>query len=268
MNSGSTQPETANCALWKAKLDPYLDGELPAKELRAFDAHVRSCASCSADALSRVQTKRAVQAAEKRFMPRQGFRQRVQRSIADRPTPQWRLSWRGAFAGALAALLIAGAVSLGYFSRIRQNTEARLQETTYNEIADLHVATLASSAPVDVISTNRHTVQPWFQGRIPFAFNLPELQNSDFSLLGGRVTYLQQAPGAHLVYELRKHKISVLIFQIPSGNEPQTSPVSTKAASFSTETWSADGLRYFVIGDAGEDDIHKLAEMFKAAAHG
>ena len=75
------------------------------------------------------------------------------------------------------------------------------------------MATLASASPVDVISADRHTVKPWFQGKIPFAFNLPELQNSEFSLLGGRMTYLDQTPGAHLIYDVRKHHISVFIFQ-------------------------------------------------------
>jgi len=53
----------------------------------------------------------------------------------------------------------------------------------------------------------------WFQGRIPFAFDLPELKNSEFVLLGGRMTYLDQAPGAHLIYDVRKHHISVFVFQ-------------------------------------------------------
>ena len=78
------------------------------------------------------------------------------------------------------------------------------ESQVFSEIADLHVATLASSSPVDVISTDRHTVKPWFQGKIPFAFNLPELQNSEFSLLGGRMTYLDQTPGAHLIYDAAK----------------------------------------------------------------
>jgi hypothetical protein len=52
---------------------------------------------------------------------------------------------------------------------------------------------------VDVISTDRHTVKPWFQGRLPFAFNLPDLQNSELSLRGGRMTYLEQTSGAHLI---------------------------------------------------------------------
>jgi anti-sigma factor RsiW len=136
----------------------------------------------------------------------------------------------------------------------------------YSEIADLHVATLASSSPVDVISTDRHTVKPWFQGKIPFAFNLPELQNTDFTLLGGRMTYLDQAPGAQLIYDVRKHHISVFIFQersLPARLEQNS--LSPKKISFNVETWSQGGLRYFVIGDASAADIKGLAELLKAA---
>ena len=96
------------------------------------------------------------------------------------------------------------------------------RQHVFSELADLHVATLASATPVDVISTDRHTVKPWFEGKIPFTFNLPELQGTEFSLVGGRVTYLSQAPGAHLLYRLRKHELSVFIFLIRAG---QVSPL-------------------------------------------
>jgi len=143
------------------------------------------------------------------------------------------------------------------------------REQIYSEIADLHVATLASASPVDVVSTDRHTVKPWFQGRIPFSFNLPELQNSEFSLLGGRVTYLDQTPGAHLIYDVRKHHISVFVFQGQSASFSASlgdSSLSPKKLPFTMETWAQGGLRYFVVGDAGAGDIAKLANMFKAAA--
>lgn len=68
-----------------------------------------------------------------------------------------------------------------------------------SEVADLHIATLASANPIDVVSTDRHTVKPWFAGKIPFTFNLPELQNSPFTLLGAKVSYLNQSPGAHSI---------------------------------------------------------------------
>jgi anti-sigma factor RsiW len=163
------------------------------------------------------------------------------------------------FAAAAAFILVIAALTSTYMGTRKDGGQV------FSEIADLHVATLASSSPVDVISTDRHTVKPWFQGKIPFAFNLPELQNSDFSLLGGRMTYLEQTPGAHLIYDVRKHHISVFIFQerlLPAKLDDNF--ISQKKLPFNMETWSQGGLRYFVIGDASDVDIDGLAKLFKA----
>src|SRR5580692_2876982 len=246
------------CESWRAKLDTYLDGEVPDEEMRGFDAHVRSCPSCSADALARVQMKRAIQAAGKRYTPSAEFRKRMQQKIAAKPQRSLALGWMFA---AAAVVLVAGTLTSVYLG-----TRSG-RDQVFSEIADLHVETLASSSPVDVISTDRHTVKPWFQGKIPFAFNLPELQNTEFSLLGGRMTYLEQAPGAHLIYDVRKHHISVFVFQersLPARLDEHS--VSPKQLPFNLETWSQGGLRYFVIGDASAADIDGLAKLFKAAS--
>jgi anti-sigma factor RsiW len=247
------------CESWKAKLDTYLDGEVPEEEMRTFDVHVRSCPSCSADALARVQLKRAIQAAGRRHTPSAEFRKRMQRKIASKPRRSFGLGWM--LASAAAVILVAGTLTSAYLG-IRSG-----RDQVFSEIADLHVATLASSSPVDVVSTDRHTVKPWFQGKIPFAFNLPELQNSEFTLLGGRMTYLDQTPGAHLIYDLRKHHISVFVFQersLPAKLDGNS--LSPKQLPFNLETWSQSGLRYFVIGDASAADIDSLAKLFKAAS--
>jgi anti-sigma factor RsiW len=247
------------CESWKAKLDTYLDGEVLEQEMRTFDAHVRNCPSCSADALARVQMKRAIQVAGRRFTPGAEFRKRMQQSIAPKPLRSFRMGWL--LAATAAVILVAGTLTSTYLGTRTG------RDKIFSEIADLHVETLASSSPVDVISTDRHTVKPWFQGKIPFAFNLPELQNSEFSLLGGRMAYLNQTPGAHLIYDVRKHHISVFVFQersLPAKmNENSLSP---KKLPFNLETWSQGGLRYFVIGDAGPADIDGLAKLFKAAS--
>jgi anti-sigma factor RsiW len=265
------------CESWKAKLDTYLDGELPEEEMSAFDAHVRACPTCAADALARVQMKRAIQVAGKQFTPSAEFRQRVQQSIT--PLPALRTSFRPAFRLGwifAAAVAIIAAALISTYVQTRAGREQASRDHIYSEIADLHVATLASSSPVDVVSTDRHTVKPWFQGKIPFAFNLPELQNTGFSLVGGSMTYLGQAPGAHLIYDVRKHHISVFIFQerpSPSNALPMNPPViagensvSPKNLPFNLETWSQAGLRFFVIGDASAADIDGLAKLFKAAS--
>jgi anti-sigma factor RsiW len=247
------------CESWKAKLDTYLDGEVAEGEMRSFDAHIRSCLSCSADALTRVQMKRAIQAAGKRYTSSAEFRKRMQQKIAAKPQRRFGLSWT--LAAAAAAVILVGTLTSAYLG------SRPGRDQVFSEIADLHVATLASSSPVDVISTDRHTVKPWFQGRIPFAFNLPELQNSEFSLLGGRMTYLEQTPGAHLIYDVGKHHISVFVFQersLPA--KLRDSASQPDKLSFNMETWSQGGLRYFVIGDASAANIESLAKLFKATS--
>ena len=248
-----------DCDSWTAKLDTYLDGEFPSEEMRAFDAHVHSCSSCAAGSLARLQMKRSVQAAGRRFTPTSNFRQRVERSIATKPRSSFGVRWM--FAAALSILVVASL--LATYLGVQRSRRGQV----YGEIADLHVAALASSSRVDVVSSDRHTVKPWFQGKIPFAFDLPELQNSEFSLLGGRMTYLDQTPGAHLIYAVRKHEISVFIFQEAAlrGKWDERSPV-TRELSFSMETWSQGGLRYCVVGDAAATDINSLAELLKSAS--
>jgi len=244
---------------WTEKLDTYLDGELASAEMQELDAHVRNCPACAADVLSRVQLRRAMQSAGKRYRPSAEFRQSIRQNLAGQQRTRRRI-WLSTAAGFALLLVLAALVVT-----IRQRQLAELR--TASEIADLHVATLASVNPVDVVSSDRHTVKPWFEGRIPFTFNLPELQNSDFTLLGGRVVYLRQAPGAELIYQIRKHQISVFIFsaqQLDKGLASSSGP--RRQLSFTLEDWEQEGLRYFVIGDAGRDDIRSLAQLFKQAA--
>jgi anti-sigma factor RsiW len=244
---------------WSAKLETYLDGELSASETREMDAHVRSCPSCAASVLSGLQTKRAIHSVGKRYSPSPQLRESVRRKISHKPQRSPIRIWLGS-AAAFALLLIVGFVA----TSLRQQQLAK--QHVFSELADLHVATLASTNPVDVISTDRHTVKPWFQGKIPFSFNLPELQNSEFTLLGGRVTYLGQTPGAELIYQLRKHQISVFIVQDRAvDKELGSNSYAQRQLSFNIESWNQDGLRYFVIGDTNSKDIHDLADLLKKA---
>jgi anti-sigma factor RsiW len=243
---------------WESKLDTYLDGELPAGDMRALDAHIRACARCAAAVMNRVQVKRAVKDAGERFVPSNEFRERIAKSMAGRQRANPGVRWSWVVVGAMAVVLLIGAA---WTYRGRQSLQ---QTQLYGELADLHVATLASANPIDVVSSDRHTVKPWFQGKIPFTFNLPELAGTEFTLVGGRMTYLHQTPGAQLIYLVRKHEISVFIFQDRIGaNFLGASLPATNRLSFSMESWSEGNLRYFVVGDAATADIERLSDLLK-----
>lgn len=252
------------CEPWTSKLDGYFDGELSAGEARALQQHLRGCAACAAEGLARVQQKLAVKAAGQRFVPDPAFRARMERSIAARrPSATFasrRRGWLPVFEIAtVAAVLLIGAALFWTLHR------GRGEQPLISELVDQHVATLASANPVDVISTDRHTVKPWFAGKIPFTFNLPELQDSPFVLVGGRVSYLSQSPGAELIFRVRQHQISVFIFQEKDVTEVRENETVRTALSFEVRNWRHNGLRYFVIGDASAQDLEKLSELIKGA---
>jgi anti-sigma factor RsiW len=247
------------CEEWRGKLDAYLDGELASGDSGMLAAHLRGCPACAADVLERVQIKRLVQRAGKRYEPSAELRSKITKSVAARSRSRFGRQWRVVFVPALVLVVATVLLSL-YLSR-----EQAARQRVYSELADLHVATLASTTPVDVLSSDRHTVKPWFQGKIPFTFNLPELPGSQFSLVGGRVAYLEQVSGAHLIYQIRKHEISVFIFPEREAEMRSLPSGAANAASFNAETWTRNGLRYFVIGDTSKEDIQALSRLLRDA---
>ena len=86
-----------------------------------------------------------------------------------------------------------------------------------------------------------------------------------FSLLGGRVAYFDQTSGAHLIYQVRKHEISVFIFPDREGRMPTLPSGTVNMVSFTTESWTQNGLRYFAIGDASAEDIRALGKLLRDA---
>ena len=243
---------------WVPKLDGYVDGELSGGELTEVEAHLRACPTCAADALSRLQLKRMTQAAGRRFSPRQEFRLKIAQNIDAAKRPRWARRWAPALAAAaaLVLMLVPGAVWLQHL-----RTEQAL-----GELADLHVSTLASANPVDVVSSDQHTVKPWFQGKLPFTFNMPDLETSPFKLIGGRLTYFQQSPGAQLLFDVGKHRISAFIFQDRAELSRLNSGSSlSRKLAFNTETWADGGIWYFVLGDASPSDVRDLSELLRSA---
>jgi anti-sigma factor RsiW len=245
------------CEEIRRRLDACVDGEMDPGEAAALGRHLRTCAACSAEALDRVQLKRSVAAAGRRYAPGADLRARIMRST---PQPRRQVRWGWQVLAVPTALVLIVSLATGlYLGRAHARRERLM-----SEIADLHVGALAASRLVDVVSSDRHTVKPWFQGKIPFSFDLPDLAGSPFTLVGGRLASFAQTPAAHLIFRLRQHLISVFIFQDAAAETSSVPAGSSRAVSFSMDTWTQDGLRYVVIGDAGAADIEALARLMRA----
>jgi anti-sigma factor RsiW len=204
--------------------------------------------------------KRSVAEAGKYFQPSAEFRKKIEMTARKSSKKSNIRGWQ--IVALPAALVLLISLAMGFYV----NREKAKRERVYSELADLHVATLASTTPVDVISSDKHTVKPWFEGKIPFTFNLPELQGTDFELVGGRVAYMGQTPGAQLIYRLRKHEVSVFIFQDRVTEMASWASDPTSMLSFTFETWAKNGLRYFVVGDVSGADVNALSKLLRDAA--
>ena len=246
------------CELWREKIEAFVDSELSSEEADRLSTHLRTCSSCSADVVEQLQLKRVTQSAGGRYRHEAPLelRQRVLQNLGAKTSPRWQRGWLPAFATASLVFLVV----LLLYPLLRPQPSEPLRE-----LADIHAATLASANPLDVLSSDRHTVKPWFQGKLPFSFNPPELKNSAYSLLGGRVAYFQQSSGAEVLCQYQQHRISVFIFEDrPDLNLKSTTSV-LQPTGLSLESWSQGGLRYVVLGDAAPEVIHDLAQMWKDA---
>jgi len=252
-----------SCQDWQTRVEAYVDAELPPHEMDSFRAHAANCSECASTALALIEAKGALRRAGHRYVATSELRARIlsesqaaAKSISQPESPPAKvLSWpRWVMAAAAVLLLAAG---LFFFSARRQ------PPSSLAEFADLHVADLASSNPVEVVSTDRHTVKPWFQGRIPFTFDLPDLEGSPFTLTGGRVAYFHQEPGAQLIFTYQRHMISAFIFRDTPQLAISQSSFSDRSTSFNLQTWTQNGLRYVLVSDVNAATLQQLAALLQ-----
>lgn len=201
-------------------LNALADGELTPEQLDIAQQHIVTCPQCTAAALQQIMLKTAIAKAGYRYTMPTHLRAKLQ-------TPQRRTS-KIIWPAIAAALLLC--VSL-LFIQHRSTAYAAL----VTEATDQHITTLAANAPPQVISSDRHTVKPWFQGKLPFSFNLPENLPADTTLEGANLTYFHNQPAALLLYSIGKHRVSVFIIQRNgAASEPLTAHAGFNVTGFTT----------------------------------
>ena len=177
--------------------------------------------------------------------------------IVSKPSPQ-----RTMFAWAAAAVVaIAALVSFATLHRAQTKEVARLtQSALATEVVDRHIAALATDSPFEVVSSDKHTVKPWFQGKLPFSFNLPETLPEGTTLEGANLTYLYGQPTAQLIYRVRKHRVSIFLM---SKNDVGQPPAA--AAGFQVRSFTTDHFRALAVSDVNAGDLDALTKVFKEA---
>lgn len=245
-------------------LSAFIDGELPPTEQQGINQHLNTCHACTLRVLSATQLKAATARAGQRFAPppealaRLAAHLHSQQTQTNQAIPQPPIkktariySIRPAAWTALAAALLL-TISLLTWRQLHPTT------TLAAELLDQHLATLSPAATPQVISTDRHTVKPWFQGRLPFSFNLPDatVLPPDTILKGADLTYLNNQPAALLLFTIHKHEVSIFLTQ--RSTNPTLTTLPTTRAGFNIHTATTPGLRIIAVSDVNPADLDNL----------
>jgi anti-sigma factor RsiW len=240
------------------QLSAFIDGELSASETYETQQHLTDCHGCALRVLSGMQLKVATARAAQQFaVPPDALARLTAQLRPQEPKKTVRIySFRSVTWAAVAASLVL-AISLLGFRQTRQIN------TLSAELLDQHLATLSSGASPEVISTDRHTVKPWFQGKLPFSFNLPDVLPADTTLKGGDLAYLNGQPAALLLFTIHKHEVSVFLIQ-RSGSPMDTVHPGTQSG-FAIHQAMTHDLRILAVSDVNPADLDLLVSALVEA---
>jgi anti-sigma factor RsiW len=254
-----------------SQLNALVDGELSPDQLTAVNTHISACASCTSNALHQSLLKSATARAGARYTPPAQLQERVARYIrtgaaesGERAANTSRSLWRFASLGWVAAMLalVFASVTMVQRRRIASQEQAALG----TEAFDQHIATLAQSQPPEVLSSDRHTVKPWFQGKIPFSFSLPENLPQGVTLDGANLTYLDNRPVAQLLYSIGKHRVSVFVQQKNAGSRGNAS--ATDHSGYQVIPFGTRNLEMVAVSDVDPARLRDLVNLIQQAQDG
>jgi anti-sigma factor RsiW len=241
-------------------LHALLDGELDAGHAREVEAHIAGCPRCAAQLAAYREMSKAFAAAELHYTAPPALRRRIEESLPQAaPAPSRRAVMRGfALGSAVSALAATGLVAIV----LRNDDDARIN----SEIVSAHLRSLQAGHLTDVLSTDQHTVKPWFNGRLDVAPPVIDLTAQGFTLIGGRLDYVDARPIGAIVYRRRLHIINLFVAQTAS-TEPRAATMKT-FQGFNIRSWSEHGLNYWAVSDLAADELAEFGDKFQAAMKG
>jgi len=238
-------------------LEPYLDGELDRDTARRLEAHVDGCAECQAALAGLGRVRHAMRTQAPRFPAPASLRERIRRGNAAPFVPRARSapSWMRLAAACFGAF-VAGAAVMHFAAA--PGVDAREQAS--RDLFASHWRALAATSPVDVVSSDRHTVRPWFAGKVAQSPRVTDFADQGFPLVGGRVDYVGTARVPVLVYRHDKHLIDVYVL-------PSDAPAgaTVRRDGYSLIWGTLDGERAAIVSDLDAGELARFESVLTAS---
>jgi anti-sigma factor RsiW len=269
------------CDEIRSLIGPYLDGELDPSTARSAESHIAGCEACAQllaemRALSgmihdEMPALAAPEALRARILdavrvPMPGTTaagtmehpgaQRVRQPFGrPRVRPQWL--------AAAALYIVVGAATWMLGVAYGRSPAAGAESGMRDAVVASHVRSLQASHLIDVASSDRHTVKPWFDGKLDFSPPVPDLAPQGFPLVGGRLDYLDGRPVAALVYGRAKHVINLFIWPAAADTPRDAAPATLRG--YHVRHWVRDGMTFWAVSDVAEPDLGTFVSLFQGS---
>jgi anti-sigma factor RsiW len=247
------------CEETEILLHALIDDELDAGHAREVEDHIAGCPRCAAQLLAYREMSKTVAGADLRYPAPPELCRRIEASLPKTQAPNRRAVLRGfAMGSAVSAIAATGLIAIV----LRADDEQRIM----SEVVSAHLRSLQAGHLTDVLSTDQHTVKPWFNGKLDVAPPVVDLTAQGFTLIGGRLDYVDTRAIGAIVYRRRSHVINLFVAQTPS-TERRAAKTET-IQGFNIRRWSDRGLNYWAVSDLAADELAEFGEKFEAAMKG
>jgi anti-sigma factor RsiW len=244
-------------------LPGYLDGELSLTESLAVERHLGNCPACRSQLEAESRASRLLRQAGLRAELPEHLEHRIRAALPAQQIPRiapigW---WRGRLANfALAAGMAAMAFGTGWYFAEQPDGDAsaRLPQA----VVDSHIRSLQLDHLADVRSTDRHTVKPWFDGKLDFAPSVSDFAQQGYPLIGGRLDYLDGKLAAVMVYRYQQHPINLYTWPDRGAD---TAPRAGTRQGYHYASWRAADMAYWAITDTGQPELDRFIALLRGS---
>ena len=242
-----------DCTLHRHLLEAYLDGELAFERTLEVEAHLASCPICSSEVQSWKDIRAAMQGLELYHRAPEQLESKIRKLLPQGQTQRTPWFQRWIWAGGGAAF--ATAVLLMSLMIMRPAAPSPEQD-----IVASHVRSLMADHLMDVVSTDQHTVKPWFDGKLDFAPPVQDFAADGYPLAGGRLDYLENRKVAVLIYHRALHIINLYVW--PAQNNGSSTMRVQTIHGYNVVSWKKGGFEFRAVSDLNTAELRDLAQLF------
>jgi anti-sigma factor RsiW len=249
-----------NCQQARPLINPYADGELDAAGVLELEKHIHDCPGCALAWRNAQTLKKSLNQDALFFTAPAELRRRIKAELRSQVETKsrwsfWNWNWLTTVTTSVATACLALLVTV---TLNRPSEQQRLTQ----EIVFSNIRSLMADHMLDVVSTDQHTVKPWFNGKLDFSPPVKDLAAQEFPLIGGRLDYIGGHSVAALIFHRNKHVINLFIWPM---NEKDSKPaVPAPLQGYNVVHWTNAGMTFWAVSDLNGKELMEFVQEYEA----